>query len=202
MPYQTYSRYSNEKYTSWISLVPEKGVNQRWLGDSVKNFLNIKQQGRTTFRAEVPEETIGKIMNFIYVFQGLTALIGFLCIVVSGIGIMNIMLVTIVERIREIGLRYALGATPQDIKKLFLTECSLLCVVSGLSGSLVGIGFCNVVSVLGHLIKPDVIPLQFLFYPSALMIAVLTSLGCGVVFGMAPALRASRLLPAEALRAD
>jgi ABC-type antimicrobial peptide transport system permease subunit len=154
------------------------------------------------FRGEVPEETISKIMLFITIFQALTALIGGLCILVGGIGIMNIMLVTIAERIKEIGLRKALGATGGDIVRQFLIECMLLCLISGVVGTVVGAVFCNLVAWIGHTALPDTIPSQLLLNPTGLLFGLGTALVCGMTFGMMPALRASHLDPSEALRSE
>src|SRR6185437_2639963 len=127
---------------------------------------------------------IAKIMLFIRVFQALTGLIGGLCILVGGIGIMNIMLVTIAERIKEIGLRKALGASGQDITRQFLLECVLLCTASGVAGTLAGSLFCNFVALVGHAALPAQIPGKLLLNPVGIVAGLGTAVGCGLVFGM------------------
>lgn len=198
----TGAKFDPSPFTSWIAAVPKPGVSHRWLADSLSNYLRFRTGFKFPFRAEVPEETIGKIMMFITVFQALTALIGGLCILVGGIGIMNIMLVTITERIKEIGLKKAIGARISDIKQQFLSECIVLCLASGVIGILLGIGFCNMVGVVAHLALPDLVPNQFLFNMVAVAMALGTSVFCGIGFGMLPALRASRMDAAEALRSE
>jgi ABC-type antimicrobial peptide transport system permease subunit len=202
VPLSLLMHYTTEKRSTWISVVPKPGVSQRWLADSVVNYLRLKTAMKYPFRAEVPEETIGQIMLFITIFQALTTLIGGLCILVGGIGIMNIMLVTIAERIKEIGLRKALGATGRDIVRQFLVECMLLCVVSGLVGTIIGAVFCNIVALVGHAALPEVIPKQLLLNPLGLILGLGTAIVCGMTFGMMPALRASTLDPSEALRSE
>ncbi|MCX6131189.1 MAG: ABC transporter permease, partial [Proteobacteria bacterium] len=202
VPLSTLLHYTSNKRTTWISVVPKPGVSQRWLADSVVHFLRLKTALKYPFRAEVPQEYISKIMLFITIFQALTTLIGGLCILVGGIGIMNIMLVTIAERVKEIGLRKALGATGQDIVRQFLIECLLLCIISGLIGSMIGAIFCNLVALIGHAILPDVIPQELLLNPWGLLLGLGTAIVCGMTFGMMPALRASRLDPSEALRSE
>ncbi len=113
-------------------------------------------------------------------------------LVVGGVGIMNIMLVSVTERTREIGLRMAVGARARDILRQFLTEAVLLCVIGGL----IGIGLGRGVSLLVE---------KFLRWPTELSIpamvaAVLVSAFVGVAFGYYPAWKASRLDPIEALR--
>jgi putative ABC transport system permease protein len=116
-----------------------------------------------------------------------------IALVISGIGIMNIMLVTVTERTREIGLRMAVGAARRDILEQFLAEAVLISMAGGLAGILIGVA----------------IPLSVRFFTdefaipiSALSIAVAftVSLGVGLIFGILPASRASKLNPTEALR--
>jgi putative ABC transport system permease protein len=116
-----------------------------------------------------------------------------IALVISGIGIMNIMLVTVTERTREIGLRMAVGAARRDILEQFLAEAVLISLVGGVAGILIGVA----------------IPLSVQFFtddfaipisPLSIAVAFTVSLGVGLVFGILPASRASRLNPTEALR--
>lgn len=113
-------------------------------------------------------------------------------LVVGGIGIMNIMLVSVTERTREIGLRKALGATPNLILLQFLIEASLLSIIGGMIG--VGIAF------LGTLAIQSFFPARIL--PSSVLLAFGVSTAVGMIFGAAPARAASRLSPIEALRSE
>jgi len=121
-------------------------------------------------------------------------LIGIVALVVAGIGIMNIMLVAVTERTREIGLRKALGARASSIRLQFLLEAVLLCNVGGVIGVAIGFALGNLVAVFTHF-EPRV-PLEWAFIGLGFCSAV------GVGFGMLPAIRASQLDPIEALRAD
>jgi putative ABC transport system permease protein len=118
--------------------------------------------------------------------------IGMIALVVAGIGIMNIMLVAVTERTREIGLRKALGARPASIRTQFLLEAVVLCNIGGVVGVLVGFALGNVVALFTHF-QPNV-PLEWAF------IGLLFCSAVGVAFGMLPAIRASKLDPIEALR--
>ncbi len=113
-------------------------------------------------------------------------------LLVGGIGIMNIMLVSVTERTREIGLRMAIGARGGDILGQFLTEAVLLCLAGGLIGLTLGLGIAVVVSAL--LSWPVYIS------PGIVLLAILASAAVGVLFGYVPARRASQLNPIEALR--
>ena len=124
--------------------------------------------------------------------------IGAVSLLVGGIGIMNIMLVSVTERTREIGLRMALGATDFAILTQFLIEAAVLSSVGGVLGLLFGSGGAlGATAILTHLTGtrwPAVIA------PGSLVVALLVALGVGVFFGFYPAWRASRLDPIEALR--
>lgn len=115
-------------------------------------------------------------------------------LLVGGIGVMNIMLVSVTERIREIGLRKALGAAPRVIRRQFLVEASLL----GLTGGIVGV----LVGVAGAQVLPHLIDQTVAISALATIAALATSLALGVGFGVYPAGRAARLTPIDALRSE
>jgi putative ABC transport system permease protein len=118
--------------------------------------------------------------------------IGIIALVVAGIGIMNIMLVAVTERTREIGIRKALGAKPVSILTQFLLEAVILCNIGGLIGVVVGFGLGNLVAVFTHF---DVrVPMEWA------VIGLLFCSAVGVAFGLLPAVRASQLHPIDALR--
>jgi putative ABC transport system permease protein len=127
----------------------------------------------------------------------LTVLLGGIAgisLLVGGIGVMNIMLVSVTERIREIGLRKALGATPSVIRRQFLVEASVLGLVGGLLGA--GLG------VLGAWILPHFISDPIAISPVATVGAIAVAIAIGVAFGVYPASRAAKLPPIDALRSE
>ncbi|RNM13623.1 ABC transporter permease [Nocardioides pocheonensis] len=124
----------------------------------------------------------------------LLAGIAAISLLVGGIGVMNIMLVSVTERVREIGLRKALGATPPAIRRQFLLEASLLGVAGGVVGALIG--------VVGALVLPSLIDQPVALSSPAIALALLVALGLGVGFGVYPASRAARLTPIDALRSE
>ena len=124
----------------------------------------------------------------------LLAGIAAISLLVGGIGVMNIMLVSVTERIREIGLRKALGATPSAIRRQFVIEASLLGIAGGVVGSAIG--------VVGALVLPSLIDQPVTISPPAIALALLVALGLGVGFGVYPASRAARLTPIDALRSE
>ncbi len=117
-----------------------------------------------------------------------------LSLLVGGIGVMNIMLVSVTERTREIGLRKALGATPVVIRRQFLVEASVLGFVGGVAGAALG--------VVGAIVLPHFITERIAVSPSAIVGAVVVAVAIGVGFGVYPATRAARLAPIDALRSD
>jgi putative ABC transport system permease protein len=115
-------------------------------------------------------------------------------LLVGGIGVMNIMLVSVTERIKEIGLRKALGATPRIILRQFLVEASTLGLVGGIAGASLGI--------LGALVIPDFVSNTITISASATVGSIVVAIGIGVAAGVYPAFRAARLAPIEALRSE
>ena len=124
----------------------------------------------------------------------LLAGIAAISLLVGGIGVMNIMLVSVTERIREIGLRKALGAAPKVIRRQFLVEASLL----GLAGGVVGV----LIAVLGAQVLPSLIDQPVSLSLLATAGALVTSFVLGIGFGVYPASRAARLTPIDALRSE
>ena len=118
--------------------------------------------------------------------------IAVISLLVGGIGVMNIMLVAVAERIREIGLRKALGGRPRAIRRQFLVEASIL----GLAGGVLGVAL----GLTGALIIPPLSDSRVIVSPAAAVAAIAVALVVGVGFGVYPASRAARLAPIDALR--
>jgi ABC-type antimicrobial peptide transport system permease subunit len=126
------------------------------------------------------------------VMTNLLLVVALISLVVGGVGIMNIMLVSVTERTREIGLRMAVGARAQDILRQFLVEAVTLCLAGGVAGIVVGRGVSlSVTALLGWPTLPSI---------PAIIAAVTVSFSIGIIFGFYPAWKASRLDPIDALR--
>jgi putative ABC transport system permease protein len=125
-------------------------------------------------------------------FRSLLGWVAGVSLIVGGIGIMNIMLVSVTERTREIGIRQSVGATPNDIRQQFLSEALLLSMVGGLIGVLAGIGGAWIYGTLGEM--------RTMILPSSVLLAFTSAAMVGVFFGYYPANKAAQLDPIEALR--
>ena len=162
------------------------------IGGFLRGVVDQNSGGFNVMPENKWQEDSNKTMSMIgLVLAGIAAI----SLVVGGIGIMNIMLVTVTERTREIGIRRAIGAQRSSIVAQFLIEAAMLCCIGGILGILVGTA-CSMAlsSLLLHMtIYPDV---------KVTLIALALSVALGVIFGGYPAVKASKLQPVEALRAE
>ena len=125
-------------------------------------------------------------------FRNLLAWVAGVSLIVGGIGIMNIMLVSVTERTREIGIRQSVGATPNDIRLQFLTEALMLSLVGGLIGIAAGVG--------GAILFGATSDMRTVIVPASIVLAFASAAAIGVFFGFYPANKAAQLDPIEALR--
>ncbi len=135
--------------------------------------------------AQLAEES-GRVMTL------LLGSIASVSLIVGGIGIMNIMLVSVTERTREIGIRMAIGATESDVQRQLLIEAVVLSLLGGILGIIIGVASSNIIS--------KVLRWPTSISPVAIVVAVFFSIGVGIFFGFYPARKAARLDPIEALR--
>jgi putative ABC transport system permease protein len=152
----------------------------------------IRPGGENDFTIRNQQDVLATQQQATQVFTSLLASIAAVSLLVGGIGIMNIMLVSVTERTREIGVRKALGATRLNILMQFLIEALTLCLLGGVLGILLGVGAAIVLS--------KVMQWNTLISPTAVALAFGFSAAVGLFFGLWPARRASRLDPIVALR--
>jgi putative ABC transport system permease protein len=160
---------------------------------------NISSSGKSDFTVlsqEAITATATSVADILTVFLGG---IGAISLLVGGIGIMNIMLVSVVERTREIGLRKALGARDSDILNQFMIESLIIGLTGGILGVLVGWGISQVIHVLA---SSGSNPLNPVVTVDVVLMATIFSIAVGLVFGIYPARRAAKLEPVEALRTE
>ena len=149
-------------------------------------------KGRDDFGVITQEKGLALVIRILNMAQSLLVLIAAISLFVAGVGIMNIMLVTVTERTREIGVRKTVGAKRSDIFLQFLTEAVILSLIGGLVGMLFSWIVCLLVAHYS--------PLTPIITASLFGMALSVCMGVGVLFGVAPAVRAARLNPIEALR--
>lgn len=160
--------------------------------DVVRGNHHLRSKALNDFTVRDMTEITKAMSSTTDLITKLLLYVAMISLVVGGVGIMNIMLVSVTERTREIGLRMAVGAEPNDILRQFLTEAIVLCLLGGIMGILVGRGASMLVSRVLH--WPTAPSL------GAVVAAVVVSATVGVVFGFYPAWKGSRLDPIDALR--
>jgi putative ABC transport system permease protein len=158
----------------------------------IRRLHHIRPGGDNDFQIRNQQDILATQQAATQIFTTLLASIAAVSLVVGGIGIMNIMLVSVTERTREIGVRKALGATRLDILLQFLVEALVLCLVGGFLGILLGAGATTVLARSAGW--------NALISTQAVLVAFAFSAAIGLFFGIWPARRASRLDPIEALR--
>jgi len=201
IPFTTFDRYfpwvkNGHGDTIHIATVPKK---PEWVDRAIEEGTAILRQRRhlrfdqeNDFAIMTPQRTIEQfkqVTSGIYLAMIFVSGIGLL---VGGVGVMNVMLVAVTERTREIGLRKAVGARRRDLREQFLIEAATLSGVGGALG--IGLGLAAVEAIRRSGLLPAVAPLW------AVILGFVVSVGVGVVFGFYPAVRASRLDPIVALR--
>jgi putative ABC transport system permease protein len=160
---------------------------------AVRSLLEARHRAGARYKVENLSAILDAAKKIGLVLSVVLMIVSAIALIISGIGIMNIMLVTVTERTREIGLRMAVGASRRDVLEQFLTEAVLISVGGGLIGILIGVG---VPLTVDFLFPEYPIPISV----TAIVVAFGVSLAVGLVFGIIPANRAARLNPTEALR--
>ncbi len=158
-----------------------------------------EKEGRETVQVETSAQVISSFNTILNIVQAVLIGIAMISLLVGGIGIMNTMYTSVLERTREIGVMKAIGARNSDIMTLFLIEAGLLGLVGGVIGILLGIGFSTAVEIIGaQIFGPSL--LQAYFPPILIAGAMAFSFIVGTLSGILPARQASRLKPVDALR--
>ena len=195
LPYTTVqTRFLGNKTVRSITLKVADNVDSRLAEAAVKRFL-IMRHGTEDFFIRNSEEFREQVIASTQVLTLLVASIALISLLVGGIGVMNIMLVTVSERINEIGVRMAVGARQSDILQQFLIESVLVCLIGGALGILLGLSVGWIFAVSGA-------PFKLVYSTGSIIIAFVFSTLIGIGFGFLPARNASKLDPVAALSRD
>jgi len=188
-----YLTHANDGYSSF-TVISKADIDTSGFLDATQKFFESFYTQNDSYTVEVSNmeemlETMTEILSTVTIAISCIAAISLL---VGGIGVMNIMLVSITERTREIGTRKALGATQNDIRLQFIVEAVMVCLVGGVIGILTGtlLGYIAA-KILGYAASPDI---------TSIIVSVVFSVGIGVFFGYYPANKAAKLNPIDALR--
>jgi len=159
--------------------------------EALRDYLSGWANG-SEVEVHIPQHLLDGLKRQASTFTYLLAGLGGISLLVGGVGVMNVMLMNVSERRREIGVRMALGARPRDIRHLFLLEAAALSIAGAVLGGILGLAAAYVFTRFSGW--------QFLFTPESLLLGCGSSLLIGLFFGLYPAISAARLQPAQALR--
>ncbi len=205
IPFTTALEQYNRVHLNFLSLKPVSGVNVREAMDRTRILLRDTHRidnpegvlAKDDFQVASQEDAIRSAGVIGQVLQILLASVAAISLVVGGIGIMNIMLVTVTERTREIGLRKSIGAKRSDILGQFILEAVCLTVAGGVIGIVLGLGISyGAIAVISQFQDGW----TFVFPGNGILLATAVSTAIGLVFGYYPARKAATLSPIEALR--
>jgi putative ABC transport system permease protein len=180
----------------FIAVKPRAGVTvsdaQEAVMVTLRSMRGLRPADRNNFDFITQDQILDTFNKITGVFFLVLIVLSSVALMVGGIGVMAIMMVSVTDRTREIGVRKALGATRREILFQFLVEAATLTGIGGLIGIVFGVGLSTLAASLVR-VEPAISPVLT-------VTAVIVSVGIGIVFGMVPAIRASRLDPVEALR--
>ena len=198
-PYTSVQRYLQRSKFRTINMMNLSLVSMDDLEEATREVSSLLRQRHhladyqdDDFETRDTTEIMNTIGSVTGIVGGLLLIFSVITLVVGGIGIMNIMLVSVTERIKEIGLRMAIGATPRNILMQFVLEAIVLSTVGGAAGVLIGVGASYLVGGIMHW--------PVLIQPLSALYAFLISTVVGLFFGFYPAYRASKLNPIDCLR--
>ena len=192
IPISTAMRFPKRPKINALTARMRPDVSTHAASQEIKNYFRTAAKIDVEIRSA--EELIEQMKKQMQMFTLLLGAIGSISLIVGGVGVMNVMLVSVSERKKEIGIRRAIGARQSDIQTQFLIESLVLCFVGGILGISVGIGASWLISHFSHW--------QFIFSMVSVFLGVGVSVGVGIFFGFYPARQAARLSPIEALRAE
>jgi putative ABC transport system permease protein len=174
-----------------IYLQMKQGADVPGAAAMIRGILDVAHRGAGDFSIISPAELLAEQRRTQRIFEMVMVAIASISLLVGGIGIMNIMLASVLERTREIGVRRAIGARQRDVVRQFLIETTIISLTGGVAGIVLGVGLSQLIGVLAGW--------STIVTTSSIVLAFGVSVAIGIVFGLYPAIRASRLDPVKAL---
>lgn len=189
-----YTRFTGDadKRVNYINVVVDSSKNNKAAAEAMRATLTRRHGGVVDYEVINRADRLARAQEQDQTFNVTFIAAGVISLVVGGIVIMNIMLASFQERIREVGVRKAIGAKGRDIAIQFLVESILVTCLGGAAGLVVGVGFAKAITTL--IGQPAIIT------PKMAVVGLIASVSTGLFFGMYPAIKAARLNPVEALR--
>ena len=195
IPFQLMKTYRGEDYLRTLYAQADSSENVLLVTDEVRRLLQSRHRAGAVYTVQNLSSILEAARKISMALTAVLMMVGFVALVVSGVGIMNIMLVTVTERTREIGLRKAVGARRSEILYQFLIEAFLISGIGAVVGILIAVGVKIVVEPL----LPAEYDIQIPISLASIVVSFVVSCGTGVLFGYLPANRASKLQPTESL---
>jgi putative ABC transport system permease protein len=195
IPFQLMKTYKGEDYVRTLYAQADSSENVPLVTDEVQHLLQSRHRAGAIYTVQNLSSILEAAHKISIALTAVLLMVGFVALVVSGVGIMNIMLVTVTERTREIGVRKAVGAKRSEILYQFLIEAFLISGIGAVVGILIAVGVKIVVEPLLPAEYNMRIPISL----ASIVVSFVVSCGTGVLFGYLPANRASKLQPTESL---
>lgn len=203
VPY-TYFQATSDPWNSRLrelAFQVHAGSDIERVGKGIKAFFSRKYGKSGRFIVGSDSVLIAQMKKFLRLFTVLLGIIALVSVAVGGIGIMNMMLVSVSERLKEIGIRKAFGATDSQIRAQYLMESLLICTVGGVLGLVVGFGVYEL-AIYGASQVIKTLKFEWVFDVTAIAISLTSIVGVGILSGVVPAIKAERLEVIEALRSE
>ena len=183
------SRYRDEIDGIYVQM--QQGADVPAAAAVIRGLLNVAHRGAGDFSVVSPAELLAQQRRTQMIFEMVMVAIASISLLVGGIGIMNIMLASVMERTREIGVRRAIGAKRRDVIRQFLIETTIISLAGGVTGVIVGVALSQIIGYLAGW--------STIVTTTSIVLAFFVSVGIGLIFGLYPAVRAASLDPVKAL---